>query len=660
MFSEEKKYYLKSILTTSIASVVSVVVIISLGIYALTYSTTEDKAVPNDNIISQSEVAFKLFSETAFNHNSQINTKISAALENHLRVGSGFRFVPDLSFDDINLENVPSLYFNNVNICDYSKTVQDNFAYYLKVATGAEIMIYQRVNKQGDMYLACHSFYELPDEFPLRFISNSLEKNKKNPIIEKIFNGQTYSSVQNLQGTLYSLNFKRLIDRRGTIVGMIAVLTKLSGALDFDFMKLSEQYYISDKATGRQIYSKIENSDINKYFARWADSLLALNLNENSTFALNDYGRVAYYDSRLNWLISTEIPVARKVMPSGLRENGTKMAFAAGLLVLIIVIFTAIRRSDKFSKKIDSKEIYLNSIIGNILHGKYAENENDFTEKYFKSDESIKLFSNSVFDMLRKINTKISDLEKDKNDLTDILEGKLRRVVNLTDRLRLIKDDSQGLIDNSIDSFTDVTVRITQLSSAVGELSIWDSFNEIASKLQIDSGADVVRDKSKNMKVKAGIVGDKVEKVFAELNAMKKISDHAYLISINSAIFAEKANSNKLAILSDEVKKISENLSNVADQIYYLLSEAKNAVHSCTFDIEHISGIISNSPKQSDIAQMMVEYSKFNEKVTSLSGKFRNLNEECRTVLKTLESGKSSINKNEPIINEFINLAEEL
>lgn len=656
MFDEERKYFIKSILLVSITAIILVVALVSVGIFALTYSRPDEKQLSNVDALNQTLKTAELFSENAYNMTATSSNNAFTAIDSYLKNADGFKLVPNIPFDQINFENVPHLYHNNTNICQESDdSGLDNFAERLKILTGSNVMLYQRVNKQGDMFLICHSIRGLTNNFDLRYIKASNEDFSRNKLIDKIFKGQVYHSVQDLNGSVYSISFRRIIDRRGNVLGMIAVTTKLSGKLDFDHQYFAKKYYFVDSLTRNIVFNSNSLKKINPKYLSWADSVSANRYEEQESFFNEELGLACSYDNRLNWMILAELPQGNDTLPTGLRANGFKMAFAVGTIVLILVIIITIKKSDKMKRRLNKKEECLNQFMSNIIAGKYSENENEVTMKmiYGKSSDC----PSELFELLNKINHKAYELEKDKSDLYEILDSKIMQISAFAKKLQVINEEVSALIDTGADKFSDMSVRTSQIANVLSDLSIWESFNELAAKLQVDAGTEKIRETSQNLRIKSGIINDKVEKIFSELNVMKKISDHAYLVSINSAIFAEKANSSKLAMLSDEVRRLSENLSNASDQVYYLLSEAKNASAACSHDIDRINEAIAKSPKPSDISEMVVEFSRFNEKVGSLSVKFAGIHDEGRIVLKTIESSKTVLNKAIPMIKNLLDLS---
>ncbi len=640
----------------SVAAVVSVVAIISLGIFALTHGEQSDKFIDSANVAEQTSITFKLFSETAYSNTADNYSKVSAAIKKQLKSERGFQLVPDISLVD---DDTPShLYFAGAEVGSEAEHSQTSLSERFKLDANTKVMIYKRLDLQGNMQLAWHSLYELPTGFRLKFIPSALQGGQKSRLIENIFRGQSYTTVQSLNGTLYSITFEQLTNKKGVVIGMIAILTKLNGVLDFDFLKLSKKYYILDKVTGQVIFPEAQDSKYSKSEYRWIDSLRQASGDGDFAFIKADCGRVAVSDSRLNWIMFTELPTSRKTTQSELQINAVKMVAASGFLVLIVVIFIAIFLSDRFTKKADFKEAYLNDVISNIIFRRYSENTNDFIERAFKQKERDSFCTSHVFNMLQKINSKMSDLEQDNSDLHDILHSKLKKATSLVEKLKFNRDSVDGVLTDATGSLAEVVSQINQLSGAVKDILTLDNLSETILELDALSGYETIKDKSQNLRAKIAIISDKVEKAFSELSAIKKSAENAYLLSVNSAVSAEKSSSSKLSVLSYEASKMSDSLSNAVDQISYLLSEARNAAQFSIFDIENIHKTLSDKPSQGSAAQAMLEYTRFNEKAMMLTNQCTALSNECQNVLKTLEAGKSNVGKSEAIISDFMNLAD--
>jgi len=649
---DEKKYFLKTIIKSNFASIIAFAIILAIGIYALTENQMPESSSTNQKMPQQVLKSIELLAEVIKQNTNSNFEKANYGIEAYMKNFTGFKLVPDIPFDLVDAENIPELYYNNINLKTRERFQINPFVQNLKSIANSDILLYQRINQDGDMFLVNHSFYELPKDFSLNLISQS-----RNPetsvLIEKIFKGQTYTILQNINDNIYSITFRRLIDRRGKIIGMLSIMQKISGRVDLNISQVDFKLVYIDKFTQRAIYSqsKLER----KTTLSWVDSLLR-NSAQNFAIVQPEWGRAAYYDNDLHLLIAFEMPVSAKFMPTGLRANGAKLVLAAALLVLILVVFYSIKSYDKFTQKINEKEQYLLNILRKIKVGGIKDIENEFTELSFKGE----LKNNEVLQCLRNLNQEIINLQQDKTDLRDIIDTKVNRIILLVDKINYSKTEIEENIVKSIEQFTDFTVKITQITTAISELSRWETPSDIAEKFDSSSVCEKIREKSKAIYTKTSVLADKIDKIHSELNQLKKTSDHTYLIAVNSSIFAEKASSNKLEVLSNEIKKISENLTNSQDQLYYLVSEARNALFSCKYDLATIEVVLDNTPKQSDLAKMLLEYSRFNERLATIATSLQTTSNEFRSILKTLENSKTQLFKLDGIIDELINISEQI
>jgi predicted nucleic acid-binding Zn-ribbon protein len=315
-----------------------------------------------------------------------------------------------------------------------------------------------------------------------------------------------------------------------------------------------------------------------------------------------------------------------------------------------------VRASDEFARKVNEKEQNFLKLLNFVAEGKSREFENEVIEKSFKGE----IARDELIKTLNRVNKTIYDLQQDKSDLQDIIDTKINRLLSVADKIGKLKQKAELAYENTIESIADLTVKITQLATTAQELSRWETPAEISSRFDHNSAKEKIRQKATTIRTKAKLLTDKLDKIFSELNVLKKISDHTYLIAVNSSIFAEKASSSKMELLSTEIKKISENLLNSQDQLYYLATEARNAIYACSNDLETIEIVLENTPTQSDIAKMLLEYSKFNERIASISNKFDNVVDEFRNILKNTETAKSDLAKLDGIIEELINISESI
>lgn len=649
---DEKKYLFKTLVQSNISSVVLLAVIMAVGIYALTSSQPIEKNDYGSIFPSQINRIAQLFG-SLIERDVQINfEKANYALESYTKNTSGFKLVPDIPFDEQDFDKIPNLFFNNYNLTRQDAYQINSMVRNLKSIIGADFLLYQRLNAQGDMLLINHTFYDLPNNLKINLISSENNFHSKS-LIEKIFKGQTYTILKNINGNIYSITFRRIIDKKGKIIGMIGIMNKLSGRLDFNLSFNGYNIAFYDALTRSLIYS--QDSIKRKSTQNWADSLLKTAI---SSFELQDlsYGRTAYFNNNLNLLIVAEMQLHKPPMPSGLRANGIKMLLAATIIVIIIIIFFSVRNYDKFSSKINEKEKFLVEMLGILCNGKHREFENHIAEKLYKGE----IEQNEVINLLRRVNQKMLDLEQDKLDLQDILDAKIAKIITLSEKINKIKTEGEEKINEAIDQFTDLTVKITQLATTAAEISRWETPTEITNKFDNNSPCEKLREKSKILKTKSGILADKIEKIFTELSLLKKVAESIHFIAINSSIFAEKGNIEKLELLAAEIRKISENLINSQDQLYYLTTEARNALYACSYDLETIEIVLDNTPKQSDIAKMLLEYSKFNERIALISDKFNHLTEELKNTIKNLENSKIKITRLDGIVNELLNISEQI
>lgn len=649
---DEKKYFLKTILKSNFASIIAFSIIIAIGIFALTSNQPPENIQNNAKAPQQILKSIELLTEVIKQNVNYNYEKANYAIESYTKNFSGFKLVPDIPFDFVDAENLPDLFYNNQNVKTRDRFQINPFIQSLKSIANSDILIYQRISQDGDMLLVSHSFYELPEDFSLNLISQSRNK-EVSELLAKIFKGQPYTILQKLNENVYAITFRRLIDRRGKIIGMLAVMQKLTGKVDLNISLTNYKLVYLDKLTSKEIFSQGQLE--RKSTLSWADSLLQ-NAKQKISLIQPEWGRAAYYDNDLHLLITFEIPFANKIMPSGLRANGVKMVLAVAILVLILVVFYTIQAYDRFSHKINEKEQFFINILKKITTGDVKDTENEFTELSFKGE----LKNNLFLQHLRHLNKEIINLKQDKTDLQDIIDTKVNRIILLVDKINQSKLEIEEKIVNTIEQFTDFTVRITQITTAVVELSRWEVPSEISDKFNSSSICEKIREKSKSIRTKSSVLIDKIDKIHSELNQLKKTSDHTYLIAVNSSIFAEKASSNKLEVLSAEIKKISENLTNSQDQLYYLVSEARNALFSCNYDLETIEVVLDNTPKQSDLAKMLLEYSRFNERLASISTNLQATTNEFRSALKSLENSKTLLLKLDGIIDELVNISEQI
>lgn len=648
---DEKKYFMRTLLKANFWGVFLFGIIVAIGIYALSSNLPDNQSSDQTKVSQQIDKTAELLCKYIEQNVSVNFEKTAYAIDENLKFGSGWRLFPDIPFDKMYYESIPSLYFGNINLSSNEKNRIHPFLQSLKSVSGNDFLIFQRISEAGDMYLVNHTFYNLPENFNLNLISP--EKNRSAALlIEKIFKGQSFTILQNINDNIYSVTFRRLINRQGKILGMMGILNKLSGFIDFNISKLNYNITYYDAFTKNVLLSF--GASPRKSTLAWADSLRLTGIDFQT--CSYDWGRSAVCSGKLNLLILSEFPQQSKIMPSGLRANGLKLVLAVAILVMVVLVFYSVRASDYFAHKLHEKEEHLLKFLNYVALGKSREFENEIIEKSFKGEIANDEFVKS----LNRINKTIYDLQQDKSDLQDFIEIKINRLLDVADKIGQLKTNAELAFDASIEHITSLTVKITQLATTANELARWETPAEISSKFDNNSAKEKVKQKAITIQTKAKLLTDKLDKLFAELNNLKKISDHTYLIAVNSSIFAEKLSSSKMELLSNEIKKISENLLNSQDQLYYLATEARNAIYACSNDLETIEIVLENTPTQSDIAKMLLEYSKFNERLASISTKFDSVVDDFRNILKNTENAKSDFAKLDGIIEDLIDISEKI
>lgn len=648
---EEKKYFLRTLLKANFGGVVLFGIIMAIGIYALSSNLPSEQSSEQTKVSQQISKTADLLCKFIEQNVSTNFEKAAYAIDANLKQGSGWRLFPDIPFEKMYYESIPSLCFGNINLSRNERNKIHPFLQSLKSIAGCDILLYQRIGESGDMFLVNHTFYYLPDNFKLNLISP--EKNQTAAIlIEKIFKGQSFTVLQSINESIYSITFRRIINRQGKIIGMMGILNKLSGIIDFNISKLNYNVAYYDAFSKNVILSV--GAAPRKSTLLWADSLHL----DNKDFQTSDFdwGRSAVYSGKLNLLVLIDFTLQPKIMPSGLRANGLKLVLAVAILVAVLLVFYSVRASDEFARKVNEKEQNFLKLLNFVAEGKSREFENEVIEKSFKGE----IARDELIKTLNRVNKTIYDLQQDKSDLQDIIDTKINRLLSVADKIGKLKQKAELAYENTIESIADLTVKITQLATTAQELSRWETPAEISSRFDHNSAKEKIRQKATTIRTKAKLLTDKLDKIFSELNVLKKISDHTYLIAVNSSIFAEKASSSKMELLSTEIKKISENLLNSQDQLYYLATEARNAIYACSNDLETIEIVLENTPTQSDIAKMLLEYSKFNERIASITNKFDNVVDEFRNILKNTETAKSDLAKLDGIIEELINISESI
>ncbi len=640
MFEIEKTYFTKNIVLAAVGSLIALSIIVSIGIYLFSFADKNLHEPAALDVASQSLETARMTSELTYKIVSSNADNSFEQIDSYLKDPLAFKFSPAIEFKNINFENVPALYFKNQKIAS-TDDEPNNFAKQIKKDIGIDVAFYQRINEQGDMLLSSTSFaYPLSN---LIYISAIAAEDEPQPFISSILKGQTYHIIQNYGGSLYALSFKKIMNRKGTVLGMIAAFSKISGFINFDNQALAKNYYIVNTFNHDVLFSANGKLELNSNIKMALDSVTqnpalreSLERNERADF-------ITFNDTRLNWLLLTELSPAAPFASKTSFTKYLKMIFASLALVLILLIFFVIKKKDDFYTFLNNKAKLVDGIFSNIENGKFKENENSLAVLLLSEDKSNKILPKDFCHHLRSINHSTMMLHQDKSDLEDILQTRMEEIETLSNEIKKNEQDALGELETSNDKISDISVRLNQLSCVVSDIGIWQTINEISARLQSDFQSSDLKNITANLKTKSNIIIDKIDKTFLELSHVSKIADHAYLISINSSIFAEKANSEKLTVLSNEISKLSDSLNSAADRIFYLLTETKSGASSCQSDSDMLVELNQATPSRSDLSDLAVEFTRVNEKVTIISEKINEINDEQRDLLSLNQSAKSSL-----------------
>lgn len=641
----EGKYFRKSLIVATMGAMLTLVVLASVGIWAVLPSGSAESTPEPDRTRHLNAVA-SLFSDNTYEYVRTESVNAFRSLEQYIKQSKYFYLKPPLGDSFESVSNASALYFNKLKV-ELDNPPSQNIAEFFKEICASDVLVFQRIDKAGDMMLKSSSLDKLPSDFDFRFIGN--HSSPMSMILQRVFKGQTAYSTLNMDGTVFSFAFRSITNRSGYVVGMIAVRVKISGVKQFDIFNFAEQTIVFDNATGRVVFQKSQNHSITDSLYR---SFSRFSQNPSGFQELDPNCFVSYSNENINWTVFGYSPSANRTSFSEIKPLLFKLLVSCAIFVGIIFTFIIVLSSAKFDKKLETKNKQLNDMLDSIIQGHFREVENSFVEELHQSSRS----NSSITDIRHKlsaINRRLADLENDKSDIQDILYATGEKILAEISRFDAIKDETRSNIDSASEIILDVTVRTTQMKNILSDLSIWESFQELASKLRIDDSIEKLSIVAQSLSTKSGIINDKVDKVFSEIASLKTTADQAYLVSINSAIFAEKASSGKLSMLSEEVRRISEQISNIIDQSSYLLSETRNATTACREDMEKLFSAIQAAPRQKDISEMILEFSRYNDKVSSITKKFENISDEAKQIVKYLEAGKSECDKSNNIVNSI-------
>lgn len=572
-----------------------------------------------------------------------------------------------------------SINTNSKNLPDFidnKEQVSPNFAEIISNSAGMDAMVYRRINPEGDMELIS-SFGRIGlKNSAYTMIKSMSNDNTPNYIIKSIFLGQSPFNTFEFENKVYSAVYRKLIDRKGVVVGMYALVYCLSDFIPFD--KISSltspinKMYIVD-SNSKSMVEYIDNSNdksslsMNKKIENVMRSSSSITHGEviklmQSASNLKDSSSmtVISYFKPWRWIIASEYKLGDyHDRNQSFKSMQIKLfVFAFSIIFILVLIYWLI--ISKINEKIETKQKEI-MIFTNML-------SEDLVDEALLNNETPKINTNNFFEELpqnlKKIAFSIKDLKADKDDLIEMLDNLKFQLLNHLNKNEVVSNLHETYIHKTTQKFEHVKNIFIKLNGLVENFyNDYDkNISSIIHKTNISAKTNIEKNAPEIMTLKLTIIRDKIDKILMEASNLRYISEQSNMLSVNTSIIAEKTGLKKLDSISTDMLKIADKAANSLDQFQYLISELHNSLESCENDFKTGKVKIANDSSDnlgSDLHIVLENNAFVKSQLTELkqsTGKMNEPIDEIQTLIKDVYNSYNSIIKN---IQNCISLIEK-
>lgn len=556
----------------------------------------------------------------------------------------------------------------------------------IKNRQSADIVLYRRVNKKGDMAIVSAT---MPVSQENTFLYARENDFKPNILISTILLGQTFYKLNFIDNTPYLTAYKRLADNKGSVCGMTACYIDISSYFEYkdEFSENLPKIFlidsisanallVSEKASSIQrIRSLRENLD--SFFASAANWDRMTKLNAGKLIQREDTNAAVLvsYSEKTKTYIAVIIPNLVADTMSGAFRN---MLPQIALIVLffafitILLIYKKIQSLDTNSdNEPDNKYISkVNYILELLIHKKLQETKAALSEirigrdiinaETVEFDNTIKQLE-SVCELIEHSISKNNEnalrfrnvLRSTSLSASETSSFLLSQKVMVKEALNQLKKSGEETAKFILDT-TDLEAKYLSIQNYI--------LRESSVTADLESLQNNMNKNIENAGIKLGSVKDKAAKFSSETNTLKKLSDRAYILSINTSITAEKNKDGKGDFIAGEIKKISEKLLNIAEAYEYMHTEMQISLHYFEHDFDSLRSIIDRFKDDTIIADkftnIIEEHKKFTLELDKVKHALTGISSGFPKITELLEETQANNMKIDKQISELSNIDE--
>jgi len=523
---------------------------------------------------------------------------------------------------------LPQVILNNKpfeKIFDFN--IRNGIADDITELTGSKVTIFQRMNDKGDMLRISTT---VPNQGGSRAIGTYIPAfdkiGKKNPVIEKIMNGEIYEGIAFVVDDWYVSCYEAVKNIDGNVVGMIYVGEKLNSVSSLkNILKnmkvgINGSIYIIGTTPPHDKKFILANKgfDDNKNTNQIKDEFgkpvyesiledIKANPNKiknfNYTTLINDQKRnyvssAIYYDN-WKWIIGAVAPESDFHNAKNEIRNQFELLQQVQVVTLIGLLMIAIFTTTILANKMTSPLNILTKTADSIASGNIFTASNLISQikdglklkdnSRSVNDDSIKLVV-SFERMLHNLNSLLSQVQKSGIQVTTSsteisasareLESTVSLQAASTHEVKNVTSNISQLSEHISIKFEDIILNISETSKVADKgKSNLENMHKVMSDLNHSTGL---------ISTKLSIINDKASKISNVVTAINKISEQTNLLSLNAAIEAEKAGDfgKGFSVVAREISRLAEQTAIATKDIEYMVNEMQNSVQSGVSEVD--------------------------------------------------------------------------
>lgn len=462
----------------------------------------------------------------------------------------------------------------------------------------------------------------------IRLVYNNGEKIHK-------YNFQSIKTITKIQKNLDDIQYNVLkIAYQDNLNNQNEEVEKQIKQLEDNNNSLITDYNKSIMSEEEKNIIKDLTSNISSFKNRYDTIIKYANL-EDYEMAKSQFTNLSSQMSNISFDLSKEFQITDKQTENTVKQNSAAYKTSAYLIIGIIILGVVIAVGlGAFIAYMISKSLkkvqFLAEAIGN----------GDLTKNIANSSsDEIGMVANALNRAVEKIRTLITDIVNGSNSiiisskqLSDSTE-KIALMIEVTDKsAEQISKGAQllnGITDQINAAIQELNANTLELSNQVknsqeASLKINGRAALIKSKAHesIEEGTTIYEEKKTNI-IRAIADGKVVKNVKSMTESIGSIANQTNLLALNAAIEAARAGENGkgFAVVSDEIRKLAEESSNVVIEIQNMMIKIENAIDSLSKSGQDILNYMINNVKPSYdlLMDAGINYEKDAELVNNLS-----------------------------------------